>query len=183
MSKESLRQFANSLLSDSGAQRDLQNAVNDFASSLVDAGQSRGFEFTVEELGTFLAQTFFPDGSTPETPADDRREWASVIQKVLGNLRVSNPDHQMFQTMSFDSAGGDEHLRELLEQAAQNQQNSASAKPTVPTPTPDVAAFEPEDTYFDGSTATDQDVQDARRRMQDEGAKGDDASKPFWKVW
>ncbi len=182
MSRESVTQFANALLTDESVQRDLQNAVNDFASSLVDAGQKRGYEFSVEELGSLLPGTFFSDGSTPETPAHDRRQWAPVIQKVLCSLKVSNPDHKMFQTMTFDSVGGsDDHLRELLAQAAQNKQDQAP-EPVAAKVEADVDAFEPEDTYFDATTASLSEIEEARRRMQ-----ADEASphldKPFWKVW
>ncbi|MFK7821785.1 MAG: hypothetical protein AB8G99_23950 [Planctomycetaceae bacterium] len=183
MSRESVIQFANTLLRDGGA-RDLQNAVNDFASSLVDAGQKRGFEFSVEELGEFLSATFFPDGATPESPEYDRRQWASVIQKVLTDLRVSNPDHKMFQTMSFDSTdGGDAHLRELLEQAAKNQAAEDAASPVTKPAQPAVDAFEPEDTYFDATSASADELMEARKRMQAEGEGREQGSKPFWKVW
>lgn len=178
MSKESITQFANGLLTDAVGQRDLQNAVNEFASSLVDAGQKRGFEFTIEELGAFLSQTFFPDGSTPETRADDRREWAPALEQALGNLRVSNPDHKMFQTMSFDSVDND--VRELMEQAAQSQA-AAPAKAATPAAA-EVDAFEPEDSYFDKSTAQLTEIEEARRRLQAEES-GANKEKPFWKVW
>lgn len=189
MSRDAVFLFANTLLKDSGAQRDLQTAVNDFASGLVDVGSKRGFDFSVEEIGEFLTTTFFPDGSTPDNPAADRRQWAPIIQTMLTELRVSNPDHQMFQTMAFDSLDDDGDLKALLEQAKQGQaQKAAAATPapaaTVP-PEPQVEAFEPEDSYFDAQSSTERELEEAKRRLaemesQQEAAA---ANKPFWKVW
>lgn len=181
MSRESVSRFANELLGGAAGQRDLQSAVNDFASSLVDAGQKRGFEFTVEELGAFLTQVFVPDGSSPETPAHDRRSWMPVITKLLSELRVSNPDHKMFQTMTFDSVGGQDGLEELLAQAASNQ--AAQAAPAAEEPaTPAVDSFEPEDSYYEATTASEKDVEAARQQLRNESG-GSQSNKPFWKVW
>ena len=185
MSRDAVFLFANTLLKDSGAQRDLQTAVNDFASGLVDVGSKRGFDFSVEEIGEFLTATFFPDGSTPDNPAADRRQWAPIIQKMLTELRVSNPDHQMFQTMAFDSLDDDGDLKALLEQAKQTQKAAAPAPVAKAPAEPQVDAFEPEDSYFDAQSSTEKELEEAKRRLaemesQQEAAA---ANKPFWKVW
>lgn len=199
MSAESVCQFAQSVLSNKATQRELQKVMNDLASSVAEIGQNDGCQITVQDVGQFLMTTFFPDGSTPDSPVYERRQWLPIIQGMLTQLKVSNPDNKMFQTMSFDNVDDESgELKSLLD-AVRNQNATpaaatpapavaaaavAAAAPAIPAP-PAVDAFEPEESYFeDNQSNVAQELAAAQQRIAEmEGAMQTQPDKPFWKVW
>ena len=187
MSAETAKQFAQIVLSSKAAQRELQKVMNDLASSVVEIGKREGCEITVQDVGQFLLTTFFPDGSTPDSPVYERRQWLPIMQEMLTQLRVSNPDHQMFQTMSFEGLNDESgELQELLKAARSQQESKSQATPVPAVPTaPAVEAFEPDESYFDDSSnSVDKELAAAQQRIAEmEGALEAKTDKPFWKVW
>ncbi len=146
MAQEALIRFAETLMRDNAGQRTLQNVLNDLAAALVEAGKTHGCEFSVEDVGGFLTTTFYPDGSTPAGPVYDRKQWSPVLQGMLQQLKVSNPDHQMFQTMSLDMLGADEQavLQSALQAASAGRKAAEpEVTPAAPTPAPQPAPAAP----------------------------------------
>ena len=144
MAESSVAQFAAQILESPALQRRLQTICNDLAAAIADAGAEQGHTISVEDVGQFLSETFYPDGSTPASPACDRRTWNPVLQKMLQNLKVTNANHQMFQTMSLDSMDdeGKSLLTEALKQAGKGSPAAAPAAPEPAQPAPAQPAAE-----------------------------------------
>lgn len=195
MAQEAFVRFAQTLMRDPAGQRTLQNVMNDLAAALVEAGKTHGFEFSVEDVGGFLTTTFFPDGSTPAEAVYDRKQWTPVLQGMLQQLKVSNPDHQMFQTMSLDMLGADEQavLQAALQTAAAGRKPAEQpetpapatpapvaerpepqpASPATPAPAPAAEenhdVFEPEEAYgadAPADNAVNAQLEEAHRRIE-----------------
>lgn len=202
MSKDALLRFGERLLSNQAQQREFQTVINDLAAAIVDAGKRQGCEFTVQELGEFLNETFFPDGSTPERPVNDKKQWAPVFRGFLQQIKVSNPNHQMFQTMSLDTMEAEEKdaLEDLLRAAAAKKEGgrtgaapaSADAPagpwgtPAPPSDEPQEEAFEPDESYMlqlDDETARKLAAAEERLKQMEGHLENSSSNSSWWKIW
>ncbi len=100
MLNEAAMQLATNIRNSERFQGEIQPYFNKFASSIAELAQRDGCEFTVEELGHFLAETMFPDG-----PSTDN-QWDQMLYRMLNKIRIVDSQHRMFKTMAAGSVEG-----------------------------------------------------------------------------
>jgi len=101
-------------------QSEMQTALNECLTGIVDVARQHDCQLTVEELGTYIGDTLFTD----HADADDVLN--SLFANMLRKAKVQDPNHQMFKTMSVGSMDGglSPEVQAAIEAAKRKQQNS-----------------------------------------------------------
>lgn len=92
--------FSLDLLESPRVQSEVQTALNECLTAIVDLARQQDCQFTVEELGAYLSESLFKAG------ADDDDVLSSLFANMLARAKVQDPNHQMFKTMSVGSLEG-----------------------------------------------------------------------------
>jgi hypothetical protein len=98
MSFAEFRTYAEELLEQNYLQSEVQTALNDFVTTIIDISKTSGHSLTLDEVRDYLL-----DEVVAEEADDDR--WNGLLRKLISRLRIVDPDNQIFKTMSFGGSG------------------------------------------------------------------------------
>lgn len=97
--REALR-FSVDLEKRPGLQSELQGGLNELLTAVVEIGRSQGANFSVQELGEYLARHLFPDEICEIDPLN------RISAGMLHRVKIEDPNNRMFKTMSVGSLDG-----------------------------------------------------------------------------
>jgi len=200
MSKEAALKFAEMINGSNELQEAIQTYLNEFAGALVKIGERSDCDVAVDEVGEFLAETFFTEGSYPETGS------TKLFSKLVSHIKYTDADSANFVSMDFGSADA-EGLFEQFQAAVAAEGEESDEESTVDSPTeeppresagtstgvavPDVAPVGKVSESQSGS-ATPEDVSaqsvapkdaEPERKSEEDAAPWNAEQKPWWKVW
>ena len=83
-------------------QSELQEALNECVTQLVEIARANGTDISVRDAGEYISQHLFPD---PDPAPDDRLNL--VFSGMLKRVKVQDPNNRMFKTMSVGTMDGE----------------------------------------------------------------------------
>lgn len=101
MSNREAIRFSSDVVRSLRLQEQLQSQLNELLTAVADLARQKDLQIKVEELAEFIAGGVL--GESPEEAADADHEWNQLLGSMLKRVKVQDPNHQMFKTMSVGS--------------------------------------------------------------------------------
>ena len=201
MSKEAALKFAEMMNGSEELQEAIRTCLNEFAGTLVDIGKRNDLDVVVDDVGTFLAETFFTEGSYPETSS------TRLFSKLVSHIRSTDADSANFVSMDLGSDDDfsmfNEHFQAAfaqVEEGSDDESNDVSraseppqesAEESTDVETSDVAPVG-QASHSQSESATPGDVpeqsdapkdSEPERKSEEDAAPWNAEQKPWWKLW